>query len=652
MTEPRVRPTEIPGLLLMDLALQYNDDGWFKEGWHREKMTDLGLPDFDPVQHNVTHVVSRGITRGFLAEPWDRIVAVVRGRALGAWVDLRRGPGFGRTLTHALDPSLSVFVPRGVANAHQVLEDDTTFTYLMEQHWTPMGRSRAVTVDLFDPALGIDWPIGRDRALVAHRDTLNPLLANATPMGPRRTLVAGIETRLGRALLAELPGADGVTTADLAPRAVTPVDLSAYDVLVNAHGKTASGFPDAASPDETWTGAAERAHRLADVARRHHLRYVHVSADCVFDRSAPAHTEDEPLSLAHPHGQALAAGELVAAGVPRHLVVRTGWVMGREGSFVEQAATAARRREPIEVRGDQFGRLTFADQLAAGITHLLDSGAAPGTYNLTGDGRVVGWVDVARRVFQLSGSEPGLVREVPGPAGAPESATLDLERMKSTGFRPGNAWLEVADHLPRPAEHPRPLEVSSVSPPPAPEPPRGGAPFKVLFVCTANICRSAYADVVARGLDLPGVEFSSAGTRALVGQPIDPPMTAGITAGDPTAHRARQLTRDLVAEADLILTMGSDHRRYILDEWPTLGRKAFIIGHVAREMAGLPDDVRLETLVDHLWQHRSSNPADEVADPYRRGDAAARTAASSIDGYLDSISGGLGALSEKDRSNR
>ncbi|WP_185975844.1 sugar nucleotide-binding protein [Tessaracoccus rhinocerotis] len=648
MNELRVRTTEIPGLLVLELALQHNDDGWFKEGWHREKMTALGLPDFDPVQHNVTHVVSRGITRGFLAEPWDRIVGVVQGRAMGAWVDLRPGTGFGRTLTHDLDPGLAVFVPRGVANAHQVLEDDTTFSYLMEQHWTPKGRSRAVTVDLFDPTLGIDWPIGRERAIVAHRDTLNPLLANTVPMGPRRTLVAGTETRLGRALLAELPGADGVTTADLAPRAVTPVDLSAYDVLVNAHGETATGLPDSISSEESWTGAAERALRLADVARRHHLRYVHVSADCVFDRSAPAHAEDEPLSLAHPHGQALAAGELVAAGVPRHLVVRTGWVMGREGSFVEQAATAARRRERLDVVSDRFGRLTFADQLAAGITHLLDSGARPGTYNLTGDGRVVGWNDVARRVFQLSGADPNLVREVPAPAGTPEGAVLALDHVKASGFRPGNSWLEIGDHLPRPAEHPRPVAVTD-APPPA-EPARGPAPYKVLFVCTANICRSAYADVVARSAGVPGVEFSSAGTRALVDQAIDPPMAANVRAGDPTAHRARQLTRDLVSEADLILTMGSDHRRYILDEWPTLGRKAFIIGHVARELAQLPEDVTLAGLVEHLWQHRSATPADEVADPYRRGDAAALGAANSIDGYLGSITEGLRALADKERS--
>ena len=50
----------------------------------------------------------------------------------------------------------------------------------------------------------------------------------------------------------------------------------------------------------------------------------------------------------------------------------------------------------------------------------------------------------------------------------------------------------------------------------------GDGVYRVLFVCTANICRSAYADVVARSRGIGGIEFLSAGTHALVGQPIGP----------------------------------------------------------------------------------------------------------------------------------
>lgn len=141
------------------------------------------------------------------------------------------------------------------------------------------------------------------------------------------------------------------------------------------------------------------------------------------------------------------------------------------------------------------------------------------------------------------------------------------------------------------------------------------------------------------------MEFSSAGTHALVGDGIDPPMAARVgDRGDTTQHVARQLTRALLEEADLVLTMGVEHRRYILDEWPASGRKAFLMGHVAREMSQLPQSVTLENLTSHLWKHRSADPSDEVADPYRRGPEVAANCAATIDEHLDAILGGCETL--------
>ncbi len=173
-------------------------------------------------------------------------------------------------------------------------------------------------------------------------------------------------------------------------------------------------------------------------------------------------------------------------------------------------------------------------------------------------------------------------------------------------------------------------------------------PYCILFVCTANICRSAYAGIIARGIGMRGVKFASAGTHALVGEGIDPPMAAHVQdCGDVASHIARELTRELVEEADLVLTMGVGHRRYILDEWPIAGRKVFLMGHVAREMARLPESVTLDNLALHLWKHRSADPSDEVADPYRRGPQAAAYCAATIDAHLDAISGGLDTLTDE-----
>lgn len=646
-----IETTDIPGLLILRLQVQHNDVGWFKEDWHREKMAALGLPDFRPVQHNLTHNAARGVTRGFHAEPWDRMISLVSGRAMGAWVDLRTGDTFGRVVTADLDRATAVFVPRGIANAHQVLEDHTTFSYLLNHHWTAEARERFSAVNLFDPALGITWPLPADQMLLAGADVHLPALKDATPMQPRRILVAGADTPLGRALLAELPGADGIAAAQLSPeaRVEAPVDLSAYDTLINAQGETGTGSRDLREP-QPWSTAATEARHLADIARRHRMRYVHVSSDCVFDRTAPTHGEDATLSLLDARSQGLAVAEVVAATVPRHLVIRTGWVVAREEHALDQLIAAARHGATPELEGSRHGRLTFAPALAAGILHLLDRAVEAGTYNLTGDGPSVSWADIGRRVFELCGRNPDDVRAATGEPD-PRSGSLDLAQLHATGFRPGNSWLQLADYVPAigaphpgAAARPRPT-ASQPDPSEAPTSQELWAPYRVLFVCTANICRSAYADVVARNAGLENVAFASAGTHALVGQGIDPPMAAHITGdADPAAHQARQLTHQMVTDADLVLAMGVGHRRYILEEWPALGRKVFLLGHVAREMTKLPSAVTLQGLAGHLWKHRSAEPADEVADPYGRGPEAAATCAQVIDTHLDAVLGGFRTL--------
>ena len=46
--------------------------------------------------------------------------------------------------------------------------------------WSPDGKY--ASLNLFDPALGIEWPIPQEQAIVSDKDKLNPLLADVTPM--------------------------------------------------------------------------------------------------------------------------------------------------------------------------------------------------------------------------------------------------------------------------------------------------------------------------------------------------------------------------------------------------------------------------------------------------------------------------------------
>jgi dTDP-4-dehydrorhamnose 3,5-epimerase len=175
-----VTETVIPGLFEIDLVLHGDRRGWFKESYQREKLEALGLPAFGIVQNNVSYNEQTGVTRGLHAEPWEKYISIASGRVFGAWVDLRKGPSFGRTFTLELNPAKAVFVPRGVANGYQTLVDHVAYTYLVNEHWSADAAYRSV--DLFDPELALPWPIARDRAIVSEKDTGNPRLAAVQPM--------------------------------------------------------------------------------------------------------------------------------------------------------------------------------------------------------------------------------------------------------------------------------------------------------------------------------------------------------------------------------------------------------------------------------------------------------------------------------------
>lgn len=175
-----VTETAIPGFYVIDLVLHGDNRGWFKENYQREKMESLGLPHFEIVQNNFSYNEERGVTRGLHAEPWEKYISLANGKIFGAWVDLRKGESFGKVVTMEITPERAVFVPRGVANSYQTLETNITYTYLVNEHWSP--EAKYASVNLFDPTLGIEWPIAKDSAIVSEKDLNNPLLSDVTPM--------------------------------------------------------------------------------------------------------------------------------------------------------------------------------------------------------------------------------------------------------------------------------------------------------------------------------------------------------------------------------------------------------------------------------------------------------------------------------------
>ena len=130
--ELTVTESPIPGLFVVKLPVHGDNRGWFKENYQKEKMETLGLPSFDIVQNNISFNDKAGATRGLHAEPWNKFISTANGRVFGAWCDLRKGDSFGTVFTHEINPGTAIFVPKGVANGYQALDDNIASTYMVE----------------------------------------------------------------------------------------------------------------------------------------------------------------------------------------------------------------------------------------------------------------------------------------------------------------------------------------------------------------------------------------------------------------------------------------------------------------------------------------------------------------------------------------
>ncbi len=165
-------------------------------------------------------------------------------------------------------------------------------------------------------------------------------------------------------------------------------------------------------------------------------------------------------------------------------------------------------------------------------------------------------------------------------------------------------------------------------------------PIRILTVCTGNICRSPVAErLLQAGLDqvLPGgFEVRSAGTRAMVGSPIQP-LSADIIrtyGGTPDDFAARQLTSSVLREADLVLTMASHHRGEVLQMDASLLKRTFTIREFARMVVALErgDETPSGSDYTRLWRELPARASsvrhlvlaakssdNDVADPYKQG---------------------------------
>jgi len=144
---------------------------------------------------------------------------------------------------------------------------------------------------------------------------------------------------------------------------------------------------------------------------------------------------------------------------------------------------------------------------------------------------------------------------------------------------------------------------------------------RILSVCTANVCRSPMVEVMlAERLDPERFRVESAGVRAAVGRAMDPDSARQLEERGlavPTGG-ARQLTPEILAGADLVLTATRAHRAEVLDLYPRALRRTFTLREFAA-LTGLVESDDLAGLVARAAEARTQGPRDvDLTDPIGR----------------------------------
>lgn len=195
--------------------------------------------------------------------------------------------------------------------------------------------------------------------------------------------------------------------------------------------------------------------------------------------------------------------------------------------------------------------------------------------------------------------------------------------------------------------------------------------FRVLVVCTGNVCRSPLIEQLLRGMvaECSHVSVSSAGTYAMVDAHMPQPaqdlaVRLGVPAALPAAHEPTQLTVPRIAEADLVLTASREHRAEVVRLLPRSNRYAFTLREAARLLESvaanppaalspreaLTTPAGLRALVAAMLAERGyaampDDPADDdIVDPYLRPPAVYDRSGAQVTDALDRAQTALNAL--------
>lgn len=279
-----------------------------------------------------------------------------------------------------------------------------------------------------------------------------------------KILLTGANGQLGKCLQDRLPQGWQMLAAssaelDITDAAQVLAAVSGFkpDAIINAAAYTAVDKAESDAARAAEVNARGPAN-LAQAAKSHGARLVHVSTDYVFDgTSARAYLETDATNPLGVYGRTKLEGELAIAEIlPEAIVLRTAWVFSEHGNnFLKTMLRLGQDRDTLGVVADQHGCPTYAGDIAAAILSLLVTDAAGGIYHYCGD-RTVSWHEFAAEIFRQAVVLNKLPRapqlnaittdQYPTPAARPAFSTLSTAKIQQAGVQPSD-WQSAIVHV-------------------------------------------------------------------------------------------------------------------------------------------------------------------------------------------------------------
>ena len=176
-------PQSIPDVWIIEPKVHGDERGYFVETFRQDRFEDALGYKVNFIQDNESKS-SKGVLRGlhFQLAPYaqSKLVRVIEGVVLDVAVDIRRGsPTFGQHVAVELSGinKKQLFIPRGFAHGFVVLSDTATFSYKVDNYYSPES-DRGLAFD--DVDLNIDWRLNKQQLLLSHKDTQQPQLKELT----------------------------------------------------------------------------------------------------------------------------------------------------------------------------------------------------------------------------------------------------------------------------------------------------------------------------------------------------------------------------------------------------------------------------------------------------------------------------------------